>query len=421
MKTNKTKLSALAALLAVVIGVSACGSGSGTKSTADNEIAQAANALKEEMGEKDFNEAASAIKDELAKDEAKETETAEETIKEIVPTDEILNADMYANTYQLGNTVFSFPISVKDFIAAGATLKNGKDPAVQVVGKNSNSEKFEFLIDNYVFTAHIHNKTDEAKYLTDFNIDAVYTGVIYVGNGNVIFPKSKESVVFPGGIMKGSTIAELDEKWGEPQIDELDKRTYIKDYVNIRTGSNSKRDYINVSGCSYTVSLDLDNGVVSNIINDIAEDTDELTVAQTPTYWMGKMNYSIPKKLTDGYMIFEYNGKKYVLQKGNLDIERKPDIGEFNDESMEKYLSGLSYDEEYLYDYKIDGSVCTLVESLNHKDYAEVNVAKYTDEERFAYVTFYIMPCEEEELTADIIKSQNDLLFEIAASINPAD
>ena len=91
MKTTKTKLSALAALLAVVIGVSACGSGSSTKSTADNEIAQAANALKEEMGDKDFNEAASAIKDELAKDEAKETTAAEEEApaeEEIVTPDE---------------------------------------------------------------------------------------------------------------------------------------------------------------------------------------------------------------------------------------------------------------------------------------------------------------------------------------------
>lgn len=402
MKTTKTKLSALAALLAVVIGVSACGSGSSTKSTADNEIAQAANALKEEMGDKDFNEAASAIKDELAKDEAKETTAAEEeTIKEIVPTDEILNADMYSGKLQLGNTVFTFPISAKEFFESGAVLSDGKDPAARVISKGYFSD-IKFDVDGYTFQKTIHNyDKNENKFLTDLDIDDV---------------PIKENVICPGGIRIGSTIAELDEKWGEPQIDELNSRKYIKDYVYI----NYFGDYVNVSGCSYTVFLDLDNGVVSGIMRDIREDTDELIEIEENTLRAGKVKYSIPKRLTDRNMMFEYNGKKYVLgfSTGYVKDDKRPDIGEFTDSSVTDYLNSFSYDDgEYLYDYKLNGSELVLVESLNHKNYAEINAAKYTDDDRYCYLNFYVYSCDDEELTADVIKSQNELIFAVAESL----
>lgn len=71
MKLVKTSAVCLAALLTVVTMISACGNGGGTPS--NNEMNDAAKALKSEMGEKDFNEAANAIKDELTKDTAKET------------------------------------------------------------------------------------------------------------------------------------------------------------------------------------------------------------------------------------------------------------------------------------------------------------------------------------------------------------
>lgn len=407
-----SKLSIATMLAAVTLMTSACGKTSSTST--DKELQSAISVINEAMSGTDFDGTSSAIKTEFEKDKE----------KKIVPTEEILNADKYSNKLQLGNTVFSFPMSAKDFFAKGATLADGKDPSKQVVYKRvqgalDGTQEFEIKYDGHEYYIYVGKSDEENLLLTDGEIRSV--GI-------------NDDLLLPGGIKEGSPISDLDEKWGEPQVDNIDSRKYIKDYLEFKPVGRDKLEYINTSGYGYEVYLDLDKGVIKLIYTTgfpFSSDTDELIKVKSSQYSLSNgtttIAYSIPKKLNDNYMLFEYGGKKYVLQKDildnytnklQLDVGEGLDIGEFTDDSVKGHFDGVSYDNgDYFYDYRINGSELSVVEALNHKNWAELHIIKYSGNTSIAKKFYIVSEGDAETITADVIKSQSNLLLTIADSL----
>lgn len=412
MKTKSKTL--LAALMAAATIITAAGCGSGSPQNTQS-IEDKINNMSDGEIEAAINKGIEKIeKDDKAVTDSK-TETApEKESKTLEPLPEILSAELYSRTIQVGEHIVTFPIVASDFFALGAELDNGKDPSKQVVAASEKNalgqyitNSYDVKIDGYKYSISVWNSTDSNQFLTDLPISRIYG----------------DDLILPKGIRKGSTVEELDEKWGEATLDNLNSRYYYKDYVH-STYSNKDEDF---NGNSYNLTLDLDAGIIKTLSYSWKKDSDEMIGytgdVNTTTIKKKKLavgEFMLPEYLSDGKMSYEYNGKKYVVY-GNFSIcgSTSAEEIEYSEETLiPLFDKGLKSDGSYNYDLKMLNDRVLWVESFNEGYKAKVNCGVYTPERLTVWVYFTIYPTEKgENLTADILRAQNDLYFKVAETI----
>ena len=221
---KKNAILALIMAASMTIAMTSCG-------TADEEVSNGTE-------QPSYNEA-------MGIDEAV-TEAKEEIV--IEPAKEILDAELADNKIQLGNKVYKLPVTLQTLLDDGAVILDNTSPVNDIV---QTRQSVELSIDDIKYQLYFSNENEEATQIKDcFAEEAGFDSAIPY---NVIFAK---------GIKIGSTIDELKAAWGEPTENNLnslryidyDKHKYIKDGYDML-----------IESYQYTVSLDLENNVVTDI------------------------------------------------------------------------------------------------------------------------------------------------------------
>jgi|GEM_PF-6079228 len=172
------------------------------------------------------------------------TEEKEEVV--IEPTQEILDAELSESKVQLGNKVYTMPLTLQKLLDDGAVITNGADPISDVIGKWE-SKDVDLQIDGAVYTIGFSIIGDQIKIqLKDGATDYYYKNT----NTNTIYAK---------GIRVGSTIDELKKAWGEPSQNNADEIYYYDadftyDYGIGLDLKNQTITYISISSPQNTVT-----------------------------------------------------------------------------------------------------------------------------------------------------------------------
>lgn len=139
---------------------------------------------------------------------------------EIVPMQEIIDADVTSAKVQIGNNiVVKLPITLEKLIEMGATVPDDINPVNEVVNANS-GKRIELSIENFKFSSYYWNETDNRAQLKD----CVVNSTANLGEGD--YWENDDYIVLPKGIKVGSSVTELKSAYGEPSAEDLDRMEY---------------------------------------------------------------------------------------------------------------------------------------------------------------------------------------------------
>lgn len=227
MEENKLKKNIILALImaaSMTATITSCGkSGEEVSSKPAQEVSNGTE-------QSSYNEA-------MGIDEALTEAETEAEVEEVViePTQEILDADIDSCKLQLGNKVYTLPVTLQTLLDDGATIVNDVNPINDVIS-GMEGDYVEFIINNQEYYVCFWNLTIDKKQIKDcFMVDTFPYQEEKIINNNIIYPK---------GIKVGSTVEELKAAWGEPTKDDLNELNYID---------------------KYTVSIDLEKQLITDI------------------------------------------------------------------------------------------------------------------------------------------------------------
>jgi hypothetical protein len=283
------------------------------------------------------------------------------TTEKTIISKEILDADMYSNVLQIGNTIFTKPPGFNDFISSGAQLMSEKlteDSLIQPHG----CEYLDMQIGKTSFRLQLQNTSNEVCPIKE----ATVLGLNIRRGSDIIFPK---------GITIESPVSELTEKWGAPDketqasniykgfftyselpiaLDRVDKRENLrKSFMLSSTGffyavslsperkTKSKVSYITVSWVDKTQPV----FTTVDLAESIYVEFEEFELSCT-------MPYSIAQNMSFGNVglsLYEINNTLYVIV---LDFPASFENGyytgkiqnEFTKETLDEYINDTMND-----------------------------------------------------------------------------
>lgn len=349
----------------------------------------------------------------------------------IKATKEIINAPMYSNKIQLGNTVFTLPITPADLISSDAVVFVDANPETTILNAPNNgvlekTQSVKVKIDGVEYTFVFANNSKERKLLKDCKINGVPLG----------------SYICPGGVGVGTSVDDMLKVWGEPDIHDIDTYKYFDDLTEYYDG-NYKEQIISSTGNSYGVTVDLETNKVKTVFcryNRESDDMLQFEFKEDSTNYYS--TYSTPEYLNDMYYAYECNGGNYLL----FDNQSSPVIGtfgyfhqwwnshqpyelkmkEFTDEAItgaiDSYFGSKEYMKGFTYDYKIkDDSAFVIIRTAN--DYYGTNDGKikvgYIGPDFKMYcLEFTVYPCNgTTEVTQEALKELDDIMFAIGDTV----
>lgn len=181
--------------------------------------------------------------------------------KEIVASDQIINAKQYDKLIQIGDKVITLPAKFIDFTNAGATLES-KELSLDYIMDANSTKMTDMSIGDTKFQLELENDTDKSDALKNATVK-------YIDN------VQGKDIFFNGGINIGSKLDDLTQKWGEPSIDKSKGNDsdmtycyydyYIKPERLKTIAANISQEPISGSGNEYTVTIDRKTATVKNI------------------------------------------------------------------------------------------------------------------------------------------------------------
>lgn len=151
-------------------------------------------------------------------------------VKELKATDEILNADIYSQKLQLGNSVVTFPVLLSDLLDLGAEITNDVNPETEIIEPRY-SKGVELNIDDWIYTFSFRNNTgfgdstEESKRLLLKDCICDYSYFICT-DGGTSSTKFNKDIIYPKGVRPGMSVSDLKAAWGEPTETDINKYMY---------------------------------------------------------------------------------------------------------------------------------------------------------------------------------------------------
>ncbi|WP_044973745.1 hypothetical protein [Ruminococcus sp. HUN007] len=192
-----------------------------------------------------------------------EAEVEEEAV--IEPTQEILAADIDSWKIQIGNKVYTLPVTLQTLLDDGAVILDNTNPISDVIGAHSGGGVI-FSMDDKEYDLYFENYSEDRKQIKD-----CYAYLTYINKS--------ENFIFPKGIRVGVTVADLKNAWGEPTEDNLDELRYIEYYKRVGESTTHQKyrydveidlEQQTITGISFHLNLDYAMGDVANFV-DVTE------------------------------------------------------------------------------------------------------------------------------------------------------
>ena len=206
MKKNILRLITAATAAAIILSATGCGKKENIEDFTSNNVEQAINeydaqqAEKREQYEKEFAE----------KEEAKKE--AMQANNDIVPTDEILEADIFDYKIQIGDKCYTFPITVQEFMDSNPDfeLDERTKPLDTFVEKTDGSQ--------ILYVKYNGTTTEFEAFIPEEKIESgcpFSECLIQMGRGFYIGSEEKPSpFILPKGITDKTTIEDFKELFG---------------------------------------------------------------------------------------------------------------------------------------------------------------------------------------------------------------
>ena len=260
MKKNILRLVTAVMTATIILSVTGCGKKNADVST-EAELEQAINDY-----DKAHEQEREAAKKQLAEEETARKEGGEKS-SQIVPTEEILEADLFDNKFQLGDKVYQFPITVKEFVDS--------DSNIELAQTGNNLHQLDDIITNGHDTLHIqYNQTHIFFDVTapkDKKDNCSFGEMELVGANFNLALEYTTPYVLAGGIKYGDTIDDF-------------KSVFDLEPFETHTGNTEHNTNRKISSLSYTQSNDFSKTPYYTIQVSYYEDTKELNSIKY-TYW----------------------------------------------------------------------------------------------------------------------------------------
>ena len=383
----------------------------------------------------------------------------DENSSEIKIADEVLNADMYSDVFQVGEKVIKLPMTAKELFEMDGVelgedsklgISQGDDPATIV----AHPQNYKVIIDGVETSLFfIETKINEKQLLSDCNV---------ISFGDI------ENVVFPKGVKVGMPIDEVRRLWGEPDTEDVETLVYLKDMVtdtyvkpmNLVSSidelfSKYENGAYSSTGYCYEVEIDLKTKTVSNIrinneylnyaknISCMLEDIRKPDEIQSFSDWAGVLltnygydvKYELPAYMNNEICayVYEVNGQKYAIHKYGDNLRAvELDIKEYTDDNLKKYIEkktsllGMIDPELFTYTVKKDGNRAVIITRDNsspdsydqRESYSKIQV--HCLDENFVDIifSFVVAPCNgKESISDEELESADSWFFDFAKSV----
>lgn len=289
----KQKLMGIAILSALILS---CTTGCGEEKVTPDNIEDTINSMTDE-------ELESAIIENAEKLEGNESSESVDTIPtEITATDEIISAEKYDGKIQIGSKVYTFPITVSEFLASGELSLAGdaKETSLVDAGETYNVNVKGNGVD---LSFKATNTTDSIAELKSCVIEKGSVGGIDEQNTNVFLS---------GGIHAGMNYNDFIEIFGEPDYKDENIYKYYDDFYKDKN-MGFMNDYGSATGYGYTVCVDMDNACIASIGYSEGERSTELKKITDCNNGKFPVLYSVPSDFEDGITVMDIDGVEYLL------------------------------------------------------------------------------------------------------------
>ena len=134
-------------------------------------------------------------------------------IKEQKATSEILEADIYSQKIQLGDHVFTLPITLEEMIAQGAVVTDEEQKPTDMIQPLTYTDPLKLNIDGFDYSLQFVKVTElsEDGTMPNIPLNKCTFDMVIESIGN-----NEQETILPKGIKKGATVDELTAAWGEP-------------------------------------------------------------------------------------------------------------------------------------------------------------------------------------------------------------
>ena len=262
MKKNILRLMTATMTAAIILSATGCGKSNSNNSIenySESDIAQAINEYDKGQAEK---------REQIEKEQAAKEEAKKEAMQEnndIVPTDEILEADIFDYKIQIGDKCYTFPITVQEFIDSSDKIQI--DETIQkvqlndfVAGNTSNQKKTTPLCVKYNEYG-IQLSTIVPSTLNETGCSFAETEILAFGNFNLGTEERPSPCIFAKGITTGSTISDFESSFNIKPVNETSRTDSNGKSFGINTYIKSLDEYDH----SVQVTYYKDNGKIESI------------------------------------------------------------------------------------------------------------------------------------------------------------
>lgn len=343
--------------------------------------------------------------------------------KEIVASEQIVDAKLYDKVVQVGNKVITLPTKYADFVEADAILVS-KDLSDEYIMDANSSKICEMSIGDTIFQLYLENNSEQSNSLK--NADVKY----------INSTKGKD-VFYSGGIHVGSTLDELTEKWGQPSLDASQSYNDVMKYCYYEYPVNPKRinpmwndpKLMSTTGNEYTITIDRKTATITdiqykwdNIPNDdilrsfsYSFDNDKNTISYKIPSYLVEINkfgsIQVSTCLIDGtpyVVIIDGNMSKFPNEK---EITNENIISNINVEFASK-----KYDVQILNKTDNEGYACGYIRTDNLLECVSLYMNK---ENSYRSYTSKIFPLDEKGILTDSAVSKfKGIMSDFAQSIH---
>jgi len=398
-----------------------------------------------------------------------DTTAENESDSETKIADEVLNAEMYTDVFQVGEKVIRLPMTAKELFDMDgveldedqlAGISQGQDPTTIIAEPSI----YNVTIDGVKTSFYFNVTTEEEKQ--------------FLSDCNVMVLCNTENVVFPKGVKAGMPIEEIRRLWGEPDIEEAEKLVYLRDMVTDtyvvpkKTGEDAsmsqpysyfKDGAYSSFGYSYEVSIDPKTKTVSRInfddeylimaagytinsLDDFPKPDDNFSFSDKYMYpgsdHSFDIHYELPAYMGDIFnclaYVYEDNGQKYAIHKNRFinTIVAELDLKEYTDDNLRKYSEEIVKDNNPLdqkspelltYSVKKDGNRAVIIFRDNTADgiddktrgsYSRIQVHCLDENFVDTIFSFVVAPCNgKESISDEELESADNWFYEFAKSI----
>ena len=161
---------------------------------------------------------------------------------------EILDAPMYKQVMQIGNTVLNAPFTLQDVLDAGATIRDNKYTPEYLMNVGD-EVSVKLAIGDGEVRMYFQNISDTTCSLKD---------AVGVGGGELGTEIKSSSIYLPGGIHVGSSLSEVQSAWGTADGETVTNESFTYSYYEY--------EGTYVTGDGYRVTVDRNTAKVKQIL-----------------------------------------------------------------------------------------------------------------------------------------------------------